>query len=84
MDGVTYLDVLSETRRVVITGSLRITECFEYRIGCKNLALYFARLIKRDFGLGLSLDFGRIHRSKVTHDVFGLEGYEYRASEQQT
>lgn len=70
----TNLDVLSETRGVVVSSCLGVTEGFEYGIGSKNLALYLARLVERDFGLGFDLCCGRIDGSEITHNVLGLEG----------
>ena len=69
----TNLDILPETRGVVVSSGLSITEGFEYGIRSENLPLHLARLIKGDFGLEFGFGGGRVDGSEVSHDVLGLE-----------
>ncbi len=72
----TNLDVLSETRGVVITSRLGVAEGFENGIGSENLSLYLARLVERDLGLGFDLCGRRVDGSEITHNILGLEANE--------
>ena len=68
----TYLDILPETRGVVVTRRLGVTERLEDGVGSQNLALDLAGLIQRCLGLS-GFGSGRIDRSEITHDELGLE-----------
>ena len=68
----TYLDVLAETRRVIVSGRFGVTESFKYRVGGQNLSFDFAGLVKRRLGLGLAFGGGRVDGGEITHDEFGL------------
>ena len=72
MQGNTYLDILAETRGVVITSGLCVTESLENGVGGQYLPFDFAGLIKGNLRFCLVLCGWRVDGRKVPHDEFGL------------
>ena len=66
-----YLNIFTESRRVVVTSRFCVTKRFEYRICGENLTFDLAGLVEGGLRLATALVVGRVYRGEITHDELG-------------